>query len=110
MAIMKRLYKTGGKMRNLFGLMLMAGVLIAASAASAQTAPRTQAASSVQVSPAAQAAPGNLAFDVASVRPSPAPDQAAMLTGLMAGKQPNWVRVDGSRATFNYESLKDLIM
>jgi len=89
--------------------MLMAGALIAASAAFGQTGLATQAASSVQASPAAQAAPGNLAFDVASVRPSPAPDQATMLTGLMAGKQPNWVRIDGSRATFNYESLNDLI-
>jgi uncharacterized protein (TIGR03435 family) len=97
------------KMRNGSGLMLMAGALIAASAAFGQTGLATQAASSVQASPAAQAAPGNLAFDVASVRPSPAPDQATMLTGLMAGKQPNWVRIDGSRATFNYESLNDLI-
>ena len=97
-------------MRNRFGLMLMAGALSVTGAAFAQTAPATQAASSVQAAPAAQAASGNLVFDVASVRPSPAPDQAAMLTGLMAGKLPNWVRIDGSRATFHYESLKDLIM
>jgi uncharacterized protein (TIGR03435 family) len=90
--------------------MLMAGALSVTGAAFAQTAPATQAASSVQAAPAAQAASGNLVFDVASVRPSPAPDQAAMLTGLMAGKLPNWVRIDGSRATFHYESLKDLIM
>jgi uncharacterized protein (TIGR03435 family) len=84
--------------------MLMAGALMATGVAFAQTN------SSVQASPAAQAAPGNLAFDVASVRPSPAPDQAEMLAGLTAGKLPNWVRIDGSRATFHYESLKDLIM
>jgi uncharacterized protein (TIGR03435 family) len=63
----------------------------------------------VQASPAAQAATGNLAFDVASVRPSPAPDMATMMAGLQAGKKPEWVRVDGSRATFNYMSLKELI-
>jgi uncharacterized protein (TIGR03435 family) len=97
------------KMRNRFGLMLMAGALIAAGAACAQTAPATQAASSVQASPAVQAAPGNLAFDVASVRPSPAPDQTTMIAGLQAGRLPNWVRADGTRATFHYESLKELI-
>ena len=43
------------------------------------------------------------------MRPSPAPDQATMLAGLIAGRRPNWVRVDGTRATFNYESLNDLI-
>jgi len=32
-----------------------------------------------------------------------------MLAGLIAGRRPNWVRVDGTRATFHYESLKDLI-
>jgi uncharacterized protein (TIGR03435 family) len=32
-----------------------------------------------------------------------------MMADYQAGRQPNWVRVDGSRATFNYESLKDLI-
>ena len=32
-----------------------------------------------------------------------------MLAGLIAGRRPNWVRVDGTRATFNYESLNDLI-
>jgi uncharacterized protein (TIGR03435 family) len=34
---------------------------------------------------------------------------ATMIAGLQAGRRPNWVRVDGTRATFNYESLKDLI-
>jgi uncharacterized protein (TIGR03435 family) len=58
---------------------------------------------------AVQTTSGNLTFDAASVRPSPAPDQATMLAGLIAGRRPNWVRVDGTRATFNYESLNDLI-
>lgn len=90
-------------MRNLFVLLSITGVLIAAGAAFGQTAPATQA------SPAAAATPSNLAFDVASVRPSAPPDMAKMMTDLQAGKKPEWVRVDGSRATFNYESLKELI-
>jgi uncharacterized protein (TIGR03435 family) len=87
--------------------MLMAGALIAAGAAFGQTAAVSQAAIGTNVT--AQVATGNLTFDVASVRPSPAPDQATMLAGLIAGRRPNWVRVDGTRATFNYESLNDLI-
>ena len=94
-------------MRDRFGLMLMAGALIAAGAAFGQTAAVSQAAIGTNVT--AQVATGNLTFDVASVRPSPAPDQATMLAGLIAGRRPNWVRVDGTRATFNYESLNDLI-
>ena len=58
---------------------------------------------------AAATAVSSLTFDVASVRPAPAPDMATMIAGLQAGRRPNWVRVDGTRATFNYESLKDLI-
>jgi uncharacterized protein (TIGR03435 family) len=87
--------------------MLMAGALIAAGAAFGQTAAVSQAA--IGTNATAQVATGNLTFDVASVRPSPAPDQATMLAGLIAGRRPNWARVDGTRATFNYESLNDLI-
>ena len=96
-------------MRDRFVVMLIAGALIAASAAFGQTGLATQAPAAAATTSAAAATAGNLAFDVASVRPSPEPDQATMLAGLQAGKQPNWVRIDGSRATFNYESLKDLI-
>src|SRR5208283_2228918 len=94
------------KMRDRFGLMLMAGALIATGAAFGQTGLATQAATTAA---AAATAASSLTFDAASVRPSPAPDQATMLAGLIAGRKPNWVRVDGSRATFNYESLNDLI-
>jgi len=90
-------------MRNQFRVTLMAGVLIVAGAAFGQTT------SAVQAPVAAAATTGKLAFDVASVRPAPVPDQATMLAGLIAGRKPNWVRVDGTRATFNYESLNDLI-
>ena len=97
------------KMRDRFGLMLLAGALIATGAAFGQTGRATQAPAAAATTSAAAVAASNLAFDVASVRPSPAPDQQTMLAGLIAGRRPNWVRVDGTRATFNYESLNDLI-
>jgi len=88
-------------MRGRMGWMVVAGaMMMAAGAAYGQTSAATQA---------AQARISNLTFDVASVRPSPAPDMATMIAGLRAGRKPNWVRIDGTRATFNYESLKDLI-
>ena len=93
-------------MRDRFGLMLMAGALIATGVAFGQMGAATQAATTAA---AAATAASSLTFDAASVRPSPVPDQATMLAGLIAGRRPNWVRVDGTRATFNYESLNDLI-
>ncbi len=96
-------------MRDRFGLMLMAGALIATGAAFGQTASAVQAPVAAAATAAVQTTSGNLSFDAASVRPSPAPDMAVMIAGLQAGKQPNWVRIDGTRATFNYESLNDLI-
>jgi len=102
-------------MRNLFGLMLVVGALMATGAASAQvnsssqTDTAMQTAASAQGSTAAQAATGKLVFDVASVRPSAPPDMAKMMADLQAGKRPGSVHVDGSRATYTYQSLKDLI-
>ena len=96
-------------MRDRFGLMLMAGALIATGAAFGQTASAVQAPVAAAATAAVQTTSGNLSFDAASVRPSPAPDMAVMIAGLQAGKRPNWVRIDGTRATFNYESLNDLI-
>src|ERR1035441_10299628 len=52
---------------------------------------------------------GKVTFDVASVRPSPPPDMQKMMADLQMGKKPEWVRIDGSRVTFNYMSLKELI-
>jgi len=86
-------------MRDGMVWVVVAGVMLAAGGANGQTS-ATQA---------AQTTNSNLTFDVASVRPSPEPDMATMIAGLRAGRKPNWVRIDGSRATFNYESLKDLI-
>jgi uncharacterized protein (TIGR03435 family) len=56
-----------------------------------------------------QAPASKLAFDVASVRPSPPPDMRKMMMDLQAGKKPESVRIEGSRATFVYMSVKQLI-
>jgi len=48
-------------------------------------------------------------FDVASVRPANPPDMAVMMADLRAGKKPESVHLDGSRATYTYMSLKELI-
>jgi uncharacterized protein (TIGR03435 family) len=85
--------------------MVIAGTLIVTGAAYGQTAAATHGSMATNAATAAN----QLSFDVASVRPSPEPDMATMIAGLRAGRKPNWVRVDGSRATFNYESLSDLI-
>lgn len=78
-------------MRNRFGLIFTAGLLIPAGAALGQTAA------------------SNVTFDVASVRPAAPIDQATMMATLRSGKRPESARVEGSRATFTYESLKELL-
>ena len=57
----------------------------------------------------AQAPASKLVFDVASVRPSPPPDMQKMMADLQAGKKPESVHIEGSRATFVYMSVKQLI-
>jgi uncharacterized protein (TIGR03435 family) len=79
-------------MRNRFVFALIAGVLIVPGAAFSQTP-----------------APASRTFDVASVRQSPAPDMAKMMADLQMGKKPESVHIEGSRATFTYMSLKQLI-
>ena len=96
-------------MRDRFVVMLIAGALTATGAAFGQTASAVQAPVAATANAAAAVTNSSLAFDAASVRPSPEPDRQTMLAGLIAGRRPNWVRVDGTRATFNYESLNDLI-
>jgi uncharacterized protein (TIGR03435 family) len=49
------------------------------------------------------------AFEVASVRKSPPPDMQKMMEGFRQGRRPDSARVDGSRATYVYMSLKQLI-
>jgi uncharacterized protein (TIGR03435 family) len=57
-----------------------------------------------------QTAPGNLAFEVASVRPSQPLDVSKLAAQMQAGKMPRFgPHVDGSRAEYDYMSLKDLI-
>jgi uncharacterized protein (TIGR03435 family) len=48
-------------------------------------------------------------FDVASVRPAAQPDVDKMMAELRAGRKPESVHLEGSRATFVYQSLKELI-
>jgi uncharacterized protein (TIGR03435 family) len=62
-----------------------------------------------QAQPAPQSTPASPVFDAASVRQSPAPDMQKMVADLQMGKRPNSVRIEGTRATFTYESLKELI-
>jgi uncharacterized protein (TIGR03435 family) len=60
--------------------------------------------------PAAQAtASTGPVFDVASVRPAAAIDQATIFAGLRAGKRPEEMRIAVDRATFKYYSLKQLV-
>ena len=79
-------------MRNRCALMFLAALLLLAAAAAFGQVPAAK-----------------LAFDVASVRPSPPPDMQKMMMDLQAGKRPDSVRIDGSRADFTYYSLKQLI-
>jgi uncharacterized protein (TIGR03435 family) len=78
-------------------LILTAGALLASGAALAQSA-----------APAKAASPA-LTFDAASIHSAAPPDMAAMMAGLRAGRKPESVHLDGSRATFVYQSLKELI-
>jgi hypothetical protein len=78
-------------MRNRLLLISIAAILTAPVALYAQT-------------PAAKPA-----FDVASVRPSPAPDMQKMMADLQVGKKPESAHVEGSRAAYTYMSLKQLI-
>ena len=68
------------------------------------------AASPTAVSTATSAkADGVKTFEVASVRKSPEPDMQKMIEGLRQGRRPDSARVDGSRATYTYMSLKQLV-
>jgi uncharacterized protein (TIGR03435 family) len=78
-------------MRNQSIRVLLAGLVLATTAAFAQA-------------PASK-----LVFDVASVRPSPPPDMQKMMANLQAGRKPESVHIEGSRATFVYMSVKQLI-
>jgi len=78
-------------------LVLIAGILIPPGIALAQRSASAQ--------PAAPA----LTFDAASVHSAAPPDFQKMMADLRVGKKPESVHLDGSRATFVYQSLKELI-
>jgi uncharacterized protein (TIGR03435 family) len=80
------------KARSRFGLIFAVGLLLAAGATFGQTAPN------------------NLAFEVATVKPSPPLDMAKLAAEIKAGKMPRLgPHVSASQAEYTYESLKDLI-
>ena len=81
--------------------MLIVGLMFATGVAFAQTTATTRTPT--------QASTANLVFEVASVRPSAPPDMAKMMAVLQAGKSSTSVRIDGTRATFVYMSLKQLV-
>jgi uncharacterized protein (TIGR03435 family) len=94
----------GKRMRDRFGVVML-GLLLAAGAAHGQAAP------AVSGDGSARAAAGKLTFDVASVRPSPPLDMAKLQADMQAGKMPNFgVHINGLRAEYNYQTLKDLIV
>jgi uncharacterized protein (TIGR03435 family) len=80
------------KTRSGFGPAFAVGLLLAAAVSFAQTAP------------------SKLAFEVATVKPSPPLDMAKLAAEVRAGKMPRFgPHVDAARAEYIYMSLKDLI-
>jgi uncharacterized protein (TIGR03435 family) len=58
----------------------------------------------------AQKTPANLAFEVATVKPSPPLDMAKLAAAVRAGRMPRFgPHVDGALAIYTYMSLKQLI-
>lgn len=90
-------------MRNQLAVLCITGVLIVPPALFAQTSP------AAAESPTVRPAPTSVPFDVASVRPAAPIDQATIFAGLREGRRPQWMRIEGSRATYTYMSLKELI-
>jgi len=80
------------KTQSGFGLTFAVGLLLAAGATFGQTAP------------------SNLAFEVATVKPSPPLDMAKLAAQVQAGKMPRLgPHVNASQAEYNHMSLKELI-
>ena len=80
------------KTRNGFGLIFFFGLILAGGAILAQTAP------------------GNLAFEVATVKPSPPLDRAKVAAEIQAGRMPRFgPHVTLSQAEYNFMLLRDLI-
>src|SRR5271157_1616075 len=80
------------KTRSGFGLTFAVGLLLAVGATFGQTAP------------------SNLAFEVATVKPSPPLDMAKLRTEIQAGRMPRLgPHVSASQAEYIYMPLKELI-
>ena len=80
------------KFRSGFGFTFVVSLLLASGATFGQTAP------------------GKLAFEVATVKPSPPVDMAKVNAEARAGRMPHWgPHIDAAQAEFNYMSLKALI-
>jgi uncharacterized protein (TIGR03435 family) len=78
--------------RNRFVVAFVAGLMLATGAAFGQTAAK------------------ELAFDVATIKPSAPLDMAKIAQQVQAGQMPNLgPKIGDSQATFNYMSLKDLV-
>lgn len=86
-------------MQNRLRATVLVAALITAGAALGQSAAATPTPSTS----------GKLTFEVASLRPAAPIDQAVILAGLREGKRPEFLRIEGSRATFTYMSLKELL-
>lgn len=98
----------GIRAQKIVGLGMSVGLLMITGAAFGQAGNASAAGSGSEAAskPIAASKP---AFEVASVRPAAVPDQAKMIADLQAGKRPNSARIDASRATYTYNSLKELI-
>lgn len=98
------------------GVLLLAATWMVAGAAYGQTTvtmqvPVPTTASATTAPAAASSAVGNLTFDVASVRPSATVDMMKVAADMQAGKMPKWgAHINGLRAEYNYQRLKDLIV
>ena len=101
-------------MRNRLAVIVCAGLLLATGVAfgqAARSAPATPAAA--QAAPATQAAApaANLAFDVATVKPSAPLDMAKLQADMAAGRMPRFgAHVDAARAEYNFMTLRELIV
>ena len=112
-------------MRNRFRLISVGSLIFATTSVFGQAAPagQTDSMSKAEPAPAVQTAQvatnqpaataqvaSNLAFDVASVRPSEVPDQAKMMAAMQAGKMPRFgAHIDGLRAEYSQMSLHLLV-
>ncbi|MGP8260762.1 MAG: TIGR03435 family protein [Acidobacteriaceae bacterium] len=98
-----------GKLRLSILPVAVAWMVVGAAVAQGQTIDGKPIPSAASNSAAATAS--DLTFDVASVRPSEPVDMTKVAADMQAGKMPNWgVHLNGLRAEYNYQRLKELIV